>query len=482
MSITAKGRRWELLHSLWIGWTFTLGFFNWIAFVYVGLRARRRQWIFWGAFYSVPFVVGMATPVTEEDSGWTGSLWVSVLLITWLISIVHAFVIRKEYLLCLEALQQQKAYEDVSLKQRLAAQYGTGTLEKTPNPDSAPPITNTVPANLGWEEPTTEPANKAPSSTPASARPEKSVPEQVNVPSAKAKPVVPVQVWSGEEIEYRISSAYPFPLAFGFRSLTSIVDPRDLYRQQLRVAENMLAFTGSVALSLLREQDRKVAAVDPREFWSTGISPGDWKEIVALCSRVLAEYENNSLASDLKKLNIRSEKRGFGADVAALIRAKNDFKHDRGPVVLEDLDSASKETRERLKRCMEILSFFTAHPIRQVEDYDVNRRGGGVILKCLRYTGDHPSFPREEVVFDRALPRGDLFLEPSQQDWVPLFPFMTSMTCSHCKVRETYFVDSWDTRRGTASMKSFERGHTMLNKEVAEALLEWSDNVRSDVP
>lgn len=482
MSITAKSKKWEILHSLWIGWTFTFGFFNWIAFLYTGFRARQRKWVLWGVFYSVPFILNLAFSGTNRYKGAFGDALVIIFLILALASFVHAFVIRKEYLLRLEALEQQRAYEDVSLKQRLAVQYGTGTLKKTPNPDLAPPTTNTVPADLRREEPATKPANKVSPSIPANARLEQSAPERVNLPSDKVKPVIPVQIWSGEEIEYRISSAYPFPLAFGFRSLMSIVDPRDLYREQLRVAENMLAFTGSVALSSLREQDRKVAAIDPREFWLTGISPGDWKEIVALCSRVFAEYESNSLASDLKKLNIRSEKKGFGADVAALIRAKNDFKHDRGPVVLEDLDSASKETQERLKRCMEALGFFTAHPIRQVEDYDVNRRGGGVILKCLRYTGDHPSFPREEVVFDRALPRGDLFLEPSQQDWVPLFPFMTSMTCSHCKARETYFIDSWDTRRGTARMKSFERGHTMLNKEVAEALLEWSDNVRPDVP
>ncbi len=240
----------------------------------------------------------------------------------------------------------------------------------------------------------------------------------------------------------------------------------------------MLAFIGSIALSLLEEEDRGEAEIDPKEYWLTGISPGDWKDIVARCSRVLAKYEDNSLASDLKKLNIRSEKKGFGSDVAALIRVKNDYKHDRGPVVLEDIADASKETQERLRRCMEALAFLTAHPIRQVEDFDVGRRGGGVILKCLRYTGDHPSFPQEEVAFDRALPRGDLFLEPSQQDWVPLFPFITTMTCSHCKARETYFIDSWDIRRGTARMKSFERGHTMLNEEVAEALLEWSNNAR----
>jgi len=295
------------------------------------------------------------------------------------------------------------------------------------------------------------------------------------------KPIVAApDVLSRDELEYRISSSYPFPLAFGFRALASIVDPRDLYREQLRVAENMLAFLGSVSLALMREQDREKAGIDPKEFWTTGISPGDWKEIVGRCSKVFASYEDDPLALAIKDSNIRSEKkeRSFGANITALIRAKNDFKHDRGPVVLEDIAEASEEVQDRLRRCMEALAFSTAYPIRQVEDFDVARRGSGVILKCLRYMGDHPSFPQEEVPFHHALPRGDLFLDLGQRGWTPLFPFIITMTCSHCKARETYFIDAWDTRRGTARMKSFERGHTMNSAEVSEALVEWAASAR----
>jgi len=50
MSITGKGKKREILHSLWIGWTFTLGFFNWIAFLSIGWRARQGKWIFWALF------------------------------------------------------------------------------------------------------------------------------------------------------------------------------------------------------------------------------------------------------------------------------------------------------------------------------------------------------------------------------------------------------------------------------------------------
>ena len=57
LSVISKGKRWEILHSLWIGWTFTLGFFNWIAFLYIGLRAKQWKWVLWGLLYAMPFIL-----------------------------------------------------------------------------------------------------------------------------------------------------------------------------------------------------------------------------------------------------------------------------------------------------------------------------------------------------------------------------------------------------------------------------------------
>jgi hypothetical protein len=59
-TITALGKDWERRHSLWIGWTFTLGFLNWIGFLYAGIRAKKQAWVAWGgAFYSIPFILAM---------------------------------------------------------------------------------------------------------------------------------------------------------------------------------------------------------------------------------------------------------------------------------------------------------------------------------------------------------------------------------------------------------------------------------------
>lgn len=476
MSVTSKGRSWEILHSLWIGWTFTFGLLSWIAFLYIGFRATQRQWVFWGVLYAVPVILVIFFLAISAPA----SLGVPALLLmfsTGIGSIVHAFFVRKEYLRHLENSWKRKVERDEAWKRQFGMEHGVDSEERTSSQSTTPAKIVDAPAPTPQMKQPDNSPQRAPRSSPSTppklspARTERT-PEQVPPAPANADQILP-QISSGDQLEYQISSSYPFPLAFGFRSLTSIVDARDLYREQLRVAENLLAFLASVSLPLLRNQDRDKAEIDPAQYWLSGISPGDWKDIIGRCSKVFASYEDNPLALAISRLSIRSEKKGFGKDVATLIRTKNDYKHDRGPIVLEDIADAARETQERLKRCMEPLAFFVEYPIRQVEDLKASRSGDEYLLKCLRYTGDHPSFPQEDVVFHRGLPEGDLYLDLGNESWVSLYPFIVTMNCAHCKAKETYFIDMWDQRRGTARMKSFERGHTMSNPEVSDALARW---------
>ncbi|MEG3973143.1 hypothetical protein QT970_00775 [Microcoleus sp. herbarium8] len=281
---------------------------------------------------------------------------------------------------------------------------------------------------------------------------------------------------SVDRLEFQIANFYPFPIAYGFRLLESIVYPAQVYKEQLRVAENILAFLGSVSLALLQEQDREKTEIDLKKYWQGGISPGDWKELIGRSGKVFATYKDDPLAECIYRLNINSDKKGFGSDVAALIKAKNDFKHDRGPTVEEEIFKATQDTQERLRRCMEALAFFTEYPIRQVLDINPSRRGSTTTLICLRFIGDNPGFTQEKIVWHKALPKNDLFLDAGRQEWVPLYPFITALTCSKCKTRETYFIDKWDTEKGTAYAKSFERGHTESCREIAEELANWGSN------
>ncbi len=84
--------RWWWRHSLWICWTFTLGFMNWLAFVYVGVRARHTPWILSGFAYLLPLIftiLAIGTPLLQAA--------VVLQLLVAVGSVVHALSIRPYY-------------------------------------------------------------------------------------------------------------------------------------------------------------------------------------------------------------------------------------------------------------------------------------------------------------------------------------------------------------------------------------------------
>jgi hypothetical protein len=464
VSVTSRGRRWELLHSLWIGWTFLFGLTSWIAFLYIGIRTRHIRWVLWGLVYLAIFasyaISGeVADPSNDVSQTLVGLMWVSGFF-----SIVHALVVRPDYLVRLENRKHAEAEGWSTTERHRAA--GHGPPAATPPSEARP-----EPAGQAASSPAT---NSAPAGTDS---PE----ETAAVPSVTASPATPNRtsaelaggpVLRSQETRHHssVSEAYPLPIAYGWSLLESLWDPRDRYREQLRHAENMLAYLGSVSLALLDKQDYERAQLDLKLPWQHGISFGGWKLIVTRSAKVFRSYKDHPLASAIRKLSIGSEDKGFGADVAALIQARNNFHHGRGPQTEEEIARASDEAQERLTRCMEALSFLAAYPLRLVQDFDVDRRGGEFVLKCLRLMGDGPGFRQEKVGHHEALPRGDLFLEIGQRGWVPLYPFVVASNCPHCRYRETYFVDRWNDRKNVVLMKSFERGHTEEKKDISEAL------------
>ena len=61
-------------------------------------------------------------------------------------------------------------------------------------------------------------------------------------------------------------------------------------------------------------------------------------------------------------------------------------------------------------------------------------------------------------------------LDLGVQNWRSLYPFILESNCPRCQYRETYFIDQWRADKGTALMKSFERGHIEERGDVSEVL------------
>jgi len=270
-------------------------------------------------------------------------------------------------------------------------------------------------------------------------------------------------------LDYQISQYYPFPVAYGYRLLNGYVDPRERYQEQLRFAENLLAFLTSVSLALLSDEDRKQLQADICKSWRGGISPGDWLSLLQQSAKLLKRYVDHPLASSLAELDPGQNRRGFGKELVSLVQAKNDFKHDRGPKAEADVVQRSNELRESLEACMTSLGFWTQFPVYRVRELDVERRASSrVRLQCSQIVGDHPGFQQVTRFRAHALTKGDLYVEVNDRLWVSLYPYIHVLTCKHCKMEEHYFLDKWDGQ--AAMMKSFERGHTTECSDVGEEL------------
>jgi hypothetical protein len=95
-SLTPAARRpwivWGWRHSLWVAWTFNPGLVNWVAFLYIGVRAQRTLWLVWSLVYLLPLLLTISAIGTEFLG-----LAIAVQLLVAVISIGHALWVRPQY-------------------------------------------------------------------------------------------------------------------------------------------------------------------------------------------------------------------------------------------------------------------------------------------------------------------------------------------------------------------------------------------------
>jgi hypothetical protein len=117
----------------------------------------------------------------------------------------------------------------------------------------------------------------------------------------------------------------------------------------------------------------------------------------------------------------------------------------------EGFAAASDKVQERLQRCMDALAFFTQYPIRLIQDFDVDRRNDGFVLKCLRLEGDGLGFMQEKVSRPQALPRGDLVLDLGDGRWRNCTPSSSRPTAHTAATERPTSSTDGTTGRGRSS-------------------------------
>ena len=285
--------------------------------------------------------------------------------------------------------------------------------------------------------------------------------------------VLATSIIQADDLDFQIRNFYPYPLAYPYRVALAIDSASELYKEYLRLAENILAFIGVIGLivtdknDLLSQLNNKSLTYQAlKDMWHHGISPGNWLKMLQESTRMLRST-SQPIATSLARLWWRGKKgeTEIAKKFRNLVVRKNDFKHDRGPQTTVAFEEELPALRDYITMSYRAVSFLLQHPIRLVQDLDVDWNSKQVRVGTLLYQGDHPGLKREYQIVTAPLPKHKLYIEFDSNEWVPLYPLISVLYCPQCQMRETFFVDLWDGPGHRIVLKSFERGHTLDSAE-----------------
>lgn len=290
-----------------------------------------------------------------------------------------------------------------------------------------------------------------------------------------------VDAWNVSVFERRqfavVIDSFPFPLAYSYSMLQSVTEPTRLYLEQLRLAESVLAFLGSIALSAL--PDESITPLQAKfdgnvlDCWQGGISLGRWLDIALHAADLLAGTKH-PLALPLARLELPKDRRGAGRIIRELITAKNHQKHDRGPKVEADFEEQARAIGRTLAHLFAELIFLQDFQLRLVRDVNPHRREQKSDVVFLNCRGAHPGFTADKTVVTQSVRKGDLYLQSSDGALTPLYPFVQHKLNPQSKAHEFYFIDRLDQKKsGTsvAGLKSFETGSAQPDEDAGAELL-----------
>ncbi|MUG48067.1 ComEA family DNA-binding protein [Paenibacillus woosongensis] len=122
--------------SWWVAATFVpLGLTSFVAFLYAGIRVKNHVWRNFGFMY-----LGLLIGAFMMSGSGVGA---SIVFTMWIVSIIHAFTIRQDYLVQLAAIKEMEQQRSQQMWQDSQSQFNTATDGRT-LPHNMPPVPRTV--------------------------------------------------------------------------------------------------------------------------------------------------------------------------------------------------------------------------------------------------------------------------------------------------------------------------------------------------
>lgn len=276
-----------------------------------------------------------------------------------------------------------------------------------------------------------------------------------------------------EELDYRIRTQFPHPLAYVWREL-QVAGPDRYHRLRAvtKAAEGHTCFLALVAVLMSRAAGQPIkylAEIAKRlSQRKSGTNFGDWFAIIkeANESRSIRALKGAIPFAEVSQLCAGEI---WEPAVKHLMALRNDDSHGRiappsaSPSLLAEAEKA-------LATIYSATEFLTDYELMFITETRVD-----AILQINKYqyrdlTGDNPLAQlRHDQASRLDLETGSLYLRDRQKHLHLFRPLLQYLECPECHQMSTFFLDTYhgDSGSGLVGLKSFER-NSVRNEPIAE--------------
>jgi hypothetical protein len=276
-----------------------------------------------------------------------------------------------------------------------------------------------------------------------------------------------------EELDYRIRTQFPHPLAYAWRKLQ--VAGSDRYHRLdavLQAAENHTCFLALVAILISRSVNQPLKWVNEiakrLSGRKSGTNFGDWLAILQELNEGKAFLPLKGAMPFAEVADVHADK-AWAAAIAKLKTWRDDDCHGRISTtkVPEALLAGAEAALEEVYRATEFLTDYRFMFITETR-FDSIRKINRYQYRDL--TGDNTLAQRREDQADRAdLESQSLYLMDRQGQLHLFRPLLHYLECPECHLMSTFHLDTYDATEsgGIVGLKSFETS-SVRKERVAE--------------
>ncbi|MGR3939309.1 hypothetical protein [Streptomyces sp. BRA346] len=268
-------------------------------------------------------------------------------------------------------------------------------------------------------------------------------------------------------------NTFPHPIARALRALHQAPTDKDRYEALLDAAETLAITLSVTTAALLQEAGQRNLSLLRRAYFGKGAMFGTWTTWLRELQPLAAAQPDLIPGLDLAL--------GDGPDDPGIVTHLNALRHERNRAYHGDKPKSQPESALRvaegthhLERILAKAEFLKAAPWLFTVSCVYHPRSRNFEVVAKDAMGDHPDFERRTFTWEH--PVGiDMFYVHGPDGPVPLSPFVADLFCPQCGQMEVSYVYKASKREGTATFKSFGRGHDIAAPHLVDDLLSLPD-------